>query len=682
MATQTLTAGLLALAIASGPALAIESISNSTTAEQIKNHAHIEVMAPAKGFETLGPDDPDRSFHSDILYYETILSYGRNDDIRNVFLLINAYINANQQAYGIDFFERYLDRYSNDLDEVFRAQHLAALAILRATHADSVPLHRRIGWVWDTFDLLDEALALTGARDPLVHWSAGIIYTRVPGFFFRFDDALAHLTWLAGRPELEPLPGMYREVYRHLSELHQRNGDPGLAQKFRDMSGFEADASDTLFMNWFTVEEQNGSQMSAYPRLEEIVPGRIFALFGFGFSDVYFVLSKDGSQLIAVDAGTTPERLKDAHTFLLEKYPDLPEVGTLIITHAHWDHIGGVHYLVAHNPDLKIYGQSDFHETVERVKRGHSYTFFRGAAFHNGLVADYQPDVPVKVNQHIEVGGSPIVLVPQAGGETEDSLLVHFPDMSTVFVGDVLMPYYGEPWVEEGLVHETAETMEAIISTGADHVLHGHRPLSLMYTQDSLPAFLDAYEWLLEATQRHVENGYSANDVKRLNLIPPGFSRHPEAYLGYIAARDHLIERIADNLTGIWQEERTGKDPAGLDTLTQVEYGRMLDLYLNLSPSEAAAVISRMIGNGDLELAFKFANAAEARYGPSPDLIEVRNDAADRLRGKAQFTDPFKLVTYSEIANRTLKPMAPVRDHIRPEHKSSALQKSHTHSGQ
>jgi hypothetical protein len=124
---------------------------------------------------------------------------------------------------------------------------------------------------------------------------------------------------------------------------------------------------------------------------------------------------------------------------------------------------------------------------------------------------------------------------------------------------------------------------------------------------------------------------------------------HPETYLSYLAPRDHLIARIADDMVGIWQEDVTGLEPAGLDTLTSVEYGRLLDTYLDLSSSEVETALRRMIEGGDNELAFNLAIAAELRYPMTPGITQLKLEAGDRLRSAAQFFDPFKFVTYSEI---------------------------------
>ena len=124
----------------------------------------------------------------------------------------------------------------------------------------------------------------------------------------------------------------------------------------------------------------------------------------------------------------------------------------------------------------------------------------------------------------------------------------------------------------------------------------------------------------------HVRHGQSAKDVVHQNLIPP----HPEAFIGYLTGRKHLIARIADHELGIWQEDASGREPAGLDTLTSVEYGRMLELYLGLSQNEVEDALGRMIAAGDNELALKLAVAAVSRYGDSNDgRAETRRTTRD-----------------------------------------------------
>jgi len=183
-------------------------------------------------------------------------------------------------------------------------------------------------------------------------------------------------------------------------------------------------------------------------------------------------------------------------------------------------------------------------------------------------------------------------LVVRGGGETEDALLIFLPDSGVLFAGDILMPYYGEPWVEEGFLDSAVQTMEQVIVRDPRHILHGHRPLTTMYGPGQIGEFRDAYQWLVETATQHLRSGYSAKDIVRLNLIPPGLEDRPDLFVSYLAPRDHIISRLADHLVGIWQEDRTGQEPAGLDNLTAVEYGRLLKIYLGLSAGDVGTELT------------------------------------------------------------------------------------------
>jgi len=638
-----------------GPEPATSSVSAVTTRQ-----GYVDSLGPAPEFGRLTVGHTDRSFHSALRYFETVMSYGKNTDPRATLLMLNAYLNANQQADGIAFFETFLRVHGRQIPDDVRAVYLSALAILRATHAERVPLIRRISWVLRSFDILEEARCLTGGEDPVVRWAAGQIYAQVPFFFGRKKQAYEDLNWLADRPETEPVFGFYREVYRQLARLHERDGRKEIAAGFWRRSGFDRYQPKAMLMGWFTATADGGATMAPEPVLDEILPGRVFALYGFGYSDIYFVLSDDGTELLAVDAGTQPHSLKAAHEFLCARHPDLPPVTKVFITHSHWDHIGGHSYLRKINPDVIFYGRDNYKAVVDRVARNHSYKLFRGADFNHQWVTSYAPDVPVRDRIQLTAGGTEIELVPVTGGETEDALLVHLPGLATIFVGDIVMPWYGEPWVNEGFMDGAVDSIDAVLARRPKHILHGHHPLTALYGPDQLNAFRTHYVWLVDAVRTHVEHGYSAMDIIRLNLIPPGLQDQPDVYLSFLAARDNVIARTTDHMVGIWQEDRTGQDPQGLDTLTSADYGRLLDRYLGLSAAQTAQAIRKMLRGGDNDLALKFAIAAEQRFGPTRALTGLKQEAADRLRSAVQFFDPFRFVTYTEMIGQEHPPMPAV----------------------
>lgn len=99
-------------------------------------------------------------------------------------------------------------------------------------------------------------------------------------------------------------------------------------------------------------------------------------------------------------------------------------------------------------------------------------------------------------------------------------------------------------------------------------------------------------------------------------------------------------------------EDVTGREPSGLDVITSVEYGRLLDLYLDLSVDEVEKMLRAILSNGDNELALQMAVAAENRYNENAGIRQLKEEAGDRLRSAAQFFNPFKFVFYSEIIGK------------------------------
>ncbi|WP_165819368.1 MBL fold metallo-hydrolase [Flagellimonas aquimarina] len=631
---------------------------NTSLQEKIATVGLSESLLPSKDFESFKQHENDRSFHADIAFYETVMSYGPITDPNPVFLLANAYIATNQQNYGISYFESSLGYFHLQMTDEVKSNYLSAYALLRASYADNISLISRISWVKETFKVLEDAENLA-PNNPLAHWASGIIYSQVPSLFDKKEKAFEELLWLIGHPELEPTPGFYREVYHYLAKLYTEKGDEESAKKYLALSGYVDYEPKMLFSGWFSTTKEKGLLFAPTPWVEEVISNRVFAVRGFGFSDLHFVVSENGKELMSIDAGTQPYSYKAGYEFLLEKYPGLPPLTKGFITHAHWDHIGGYTYLKSLNPDITLYGRENFHGTIDRVLKNHSYTQFRGAGFKDDWVSEYKPDVVVDSISAFSIGESHVELIPVTGGETEDALLVHFPSLELVFMGDALMPFYGEPWTEEGFVDKALDVMDTTLELNPKYILHGHIGITIMYKNtQQLKAYRNAYKWLVSETKKHVRNGYSAKDIIRLNLIPPGMQDHPEIFIGYLSPRDHIIARTADHMVGIWQEEVSGKDPEGLDVITSVERGRLLQQYLGLSGNQVANALRKMMDNGDNELALQMAVAAEGRYPMNLKIKKLKEEAADRLRSSVQFFDPFKFVTYTEIIEKEHHPIS------------------------
>lgn len=250
-----------------------------------------------------------------------------------------------------------------------------------------------------------------------------------------------------------PHSGWLREVLYQLAVLYKKTGDQQRAQDYLQASGYSGFDKPIILTTPYAVNAAKGHAF--YPkRLTEIVPGKIYNLSGFEFTKYNFIVSKDGKELIAIDAGTRPDSAQAAYEFLRKRVPNLPPLTTVFVTHAHWDHIGGHRYFRNLDAPVKFYARDNYRKELDIISKGSRefpYTFFFGTDFKEEFIADFKPDVAVSQHTEVIVGGTRFELIPVPGGETVDGMFIHVPEHDVLFVGDFIMPFIGAPFLKKAI---------------------------------------------------------------------------------------------------------------------------------------------------------------------------------------------------------------------------------------
>jgi hypothetical protein len=274
---------------------------------------------------------PDARNHSDagssrpeLEYLKAVNSVAPPRDPQLLFLLMAEYSNANRQGEGAEFFSARLKEFAPRLTDVQKALYLSAIGLLRAQHASSVSLLHRIGYVKDTIAILDQAKQLSGGQVFVVNWIAGVVYTELPGLFHQRKAAQDELVWCVENAHKAPHAGWLREVYYHLGKLALADGDQAKAQDYLRRSSYRAFDRPITLITPFSEEVASGHTFSPR-RIAEIIPGRVYALSGFEFTEYYFVVSDDRQELIGIDAGTRPDSANVAYEALRAYAPGLPK---------------------------------------------------------------------------------------------------------------------------------------------------------------------------------------------------------------------------------------------------------------------------------------------------------------------------------------------------------------------
>jgi len=585
------------------------------------------------------------SSRPELEYLKAVNSAAPPQDPQLLFLLMGAYANANQQAEGAEFLTARLNEFGPRLTDAQKSLYLSAIGLLRAQHASTISLLHRIGYVKDTIAMLDQAKRLSGGQIYVVNWISGVVRSQIPNFFHQRRAAQDDLTWCAANIAKAPDIGWLREVDFRLASLALTDGDQVKAQDYLRQSGYKSFDKPVVLTTPFSEDPLSGHAFASR-RIAEIVPGRVYALSGFEFTEYYFVVSDNRRELIGIDTGTRTDSAKTAYEALRAYAPNLPELTTIFVTHSHWDHIGGQTYFRGLNPKPRFYARSNYQEEIAGEINGPESIakHFFGERFNLEDVRNFRPDAAVDRPTELKVGGTRIDLFPVHGGETRDAMFIHLPDLGVLFVGDFIMPYIGAPFVVEGDLQGLLDAIDVVVEKNPRYMLHGHEPLTRNFSSPDMLAQLKTnLSWLRDQVLNAIRRGDTRAEIHQANLIPPGLlSGRPDALLPYLILREHVIDRLYHQNVGYWQA-----DLEGLDHLGDSDHAELLVDYLGLSEKQLVKAVEKMAADGKYELAASLLESASARFGRTESIAKAERLVYLKLMEKYQNTDPFKYILYS-----------------------------------
>jgi len=479
----------------------------------------------------------------------------------------------------------------------------------------------------------------------------GLALAALPAEAGHSEQAVADLEFVLAVRDQFPST-MIRAAYHGLATAYAALGqDDRAAQAAADSGLSSAPGQARLQFGGGWANAADGYRFGS-PRVVEVAPG-IRVAQGYDFADFGFVSTKSG--VVAIDAGTAGHRVAGA---LADAAVDAREVSHVMLTHAHFDHAGGIGALAG--PGTRVIAQAGF---PAELRRQHEHVFpfryFTGTAAGSGhgdadaRPADITVDRPIAGETTLSIGGTDFVLYPTTGGETSDALLVYLPASGVLFAGDVMMPYLGAPFFAEGSPDGLLDTLALIAAIKPRLLVHGHTLLTELFTVAAVPGLLAALTELRDRSLAGIGRGLTLTGLLKASVLPDVLREHPAAVGPYLAIRDHFVQRLYHQHSGYWQP-----DGQGLEPVDAADRAAALDLLAGGRPERFAAAAQALLTQRDPALALEIVTAGLARHPGAGDLAQLRQQALYRLMERHQLQDPFRFLIYAELAGVEIGPVA------------------------
>src|SRR5216684_8526804 len=457
------------------------------------------------------------------------------------------------------------------------------------------------------------------------------------------DQVIADLEFVLAVRDQLPV-GMLRAAYQGLARAYQALGRQDEAAEAVRRSGLGPAATDRppMFTN-FSVTARDGLRMSAPSALSPAPDVHVARCYDFG--DFAFIQTSAG--VVAIDAGTSPDRVRAAMADL--GLTDHAPVSHLILTHAHFDHIGGT--AAVRGPGTEVIASAGFPAEAERQRHGNPpFRYFTGTGASPAL--DVTPDRLISERTSLVAGDTEFVLIPVRGGEMPDALMVYLPASGLLFAGDVMMPYLGIPFTAEGSPEGLLETLRYIRELAPRQLIAGHTTLTENFTIEALTGLEPALTELHEFALARIGQTMPLPHILDVGYLPALLRDHPAAVVPYLVSRDDFIARLYHQRTGYWQPDGQGLDPRSPE-----ETAAAPDLLAGGKAGTFVTAAANLADQGDLALALDIVAPGLLRHPDSSELAELRQAVLVRLIEQRQLSDPFGFLVYAELAGAELPPV-------------------------
>jgi glyoxylase-like metal-dependent hydrolase (beta-lactamase superfamily II) len=549
----------------------------------------------------------------------------RNTVVTLALLLVAARANAEGSSYFQDLSER------NPADATVQA--LAGFFQVRAGHdpAAAVTKLDKAATMEPGLPQYFRGLALAELLPGEGQSEAGVAVADTA----RADQVIDDLEFVLAARDQFPA-ALLRAAYQGLARAYLALGRQHQAAEALRRSGLGPAAADRppMFTS-FSVTARDGLRLST-PRALSPAPG-VHVAQSYDFGDFAFIQTSAG--VVAIDTGTSPDRVLAAMADL--GLTDQAPVSHLILTHAHFDHVGGA--AAVRGPDTQVIASAGFPAEAERQRHWSVPRDLTGTGASPDL--DVRPDRLIRERTSLVVGDTELVLIPVRGGETPDALMVHLPAAGLLFAGDVLMPYLGVPFTDEGSPEGLLETLRYIRELAPRQLIEGHTTLTENFTIVALTGLEPSLRELHEFALARIGENMTLPHILDLGYLPALLRDQPAAVGPYLVSRDNFIARLYHQRTGYWQP-----DGQGLDPRSEEERAAALDLLAGERAEAFITAAATLAGQGDLTLALEILAPGLLRHPASSELAELRQAVLERLMEQRQLLDPFGFLAYAELA--------------------------------
>jgi glyoxylase-like metal-dependent hydrolase (beta-lactamase superfamily II) len=557
-----------------------------------------------------------------------------NSDTLVVLLTMQQLFASHREWEGYAYFGRLAEEQPKR-----RALFRALQATMQARVANEVPLLRRVAWVEEAIRKLDEGAA---AEPALGRLARGLVFADLPPRFGKATQAIEDLEWCRAHPVELPL-GLDRGIYRALAAAYRTAGDARRSSEMLARAGLGSlDQADVL--GNVSVDAASGFRFGE-KRLVREADG-VYVAEGYDFANLAFIVGR--SSVVAIDAGTTEETARDA-VAALRRVTKAP-IKYVILTHGHWDHVGGL--AAVREPGTTVLARVGFPEELKRSREYPSpFGYFFGTT--GTMRLDARPDRLIASQETLEVDGLDLALIPGKSGETDDALYIHDRKHGLLFVGDAFMPYVGAPTVADGSPEGYLGAIAMVLELHPRRLIHGHPPLTAVFTMEAMPGLRDAMGALYERSLAAARAARPLGDVLHDDFLPASLRDAPAAVQPYLIVRDTFVQRLYAEHAGYW---RSNGD--GIDAFTRAEWATAVDAVGGGREEAFVRAADALEARGDAGLALQIADLGLTRHPSSADLRKSRERALQTLRAIYSQTNPFRFIVYSEFAGRGLDPVA------------------------